>query len=193
VRLVLASRSPRREDLLRAAGFVFDIEPADVDEAVLPGERPADCAIRLASAKAQVVAARRPGDVVLGADTVVIVNDVILGKPDGTADAERMLRQLSGRTHEVVTGVALCQGAQVRTAAARTLVDFAQLTEEDLAWYLATGEPADKAGAYGVQGGASRFVTRINGSYSNVVGLPVAMVTDLLRMVAPLQAFTAGG
>jgi septum formation protein len=185
VRLVLASASPRRSELLRAAGLAFDVVPADVDETALEGETPEAHVLRLARVKAERVAAGRPADVVLGADTVVAIDGLILGKPGDEADATAMLRRLSGRTHEVVTGVAVVAGAGMATSVDRTLVHFAQLSEEDLAWYVRSGEPLDKAGAYGIQGRASRFVDRIDGSYSNVVGLPVRLAVRLLEEVVP--------
>jgi septum formation protein len=182
VRLVLASSSPRRADLLRAAGLEFLVVPSEADETPLPDESPEPHVRRLALAKAQRVAAGvGPQTVVLGADTVVTIDRLILGKPGHAAEAAAMLRRLSGRTHEVLTGVALVLGATVVVEVGRTLVHFSQLTEEDLTWYVSSGEPLDKAGAYGIQGLASRFVDRIEGSYSNVVGLPVSLVVSLLR------------
>ena len=182
MRLVLASSSPRRANLLRAAGLEFLVVPAEADETPLPDESPEPHVRRLALAKAQRVAAGvGPQTVVLGADTVVTVDGLILGKPGHAAEAGAMLRRLSGRTHEVLTGVALVLGATVVVEVCRTLVHFSQLTEEDLTWYVSSGEPWDKAGAYGIQGLASRFVDRIEGSYSNVVGLPVSLVVSLLR------------
>lgn len=189
MRLVLASQSPRRADLLRLAGYRFDIQPAHVDEAVRTGEQPDAFVERLAREKAAAVARLRPDDVVIGADTVVVVNHVVLGKPDDVVHAQDMLRRLSGRTHEVWTGVAVSLAGRIEAEVSRTLVQFTHLTEEELAWYVATGEPFDKAGAYGVQGLASRFVERIEGSYSNVVGLPVSVVARLLRAVAPAGVF----
>jgi len=189
VRLVLASQSPRRADLLRVAGYRFDIQAPDVDETPREGEQPGEFVERLAREKAGAVLRLRPDDIVIGADTVVVVNHVVLGKPNDAADARDMLQRLSGRTHEVLTGVAVSAAGRTEAEVARTVVQFTHLTEEDLAWYLASGEPADKAGAYGVQGLASRFVERIEGSYSNVVGLPVSVVVRLLRVVAPAATF----
>jgi septum formation protein len=186
VRLILASASPRRADLLRSAGFAFEVRSPSVDETVLPGEDAHAHVTRLATAKADAAAATTdPGEVVLAADTVVVVDGCILGKPRDEADAAAMLRRISGRAHEVVTGVCLRQGGRSAVAVERTVVHFSPLTEEDLAWYVASGEPRDKAGAYGIQGLASRFVERIEGSYGNVVGLPVALVVRLLRDLAP--------
>jgi septum formation protein len=173
--LVLASQSPRRSELLRNAGIPFRVQAADVDETPLPGEPPVDYVRRLAHAKANAV----PGNLVLGADTVVVASGEILGKPANPADATRMLQLLSGRSHEVITGVCLA-GAETIVAHDTTTVFFSPLTGEEIAGYVATGEPMDKAGAYAIQGLASRFVERIEGSYSNVVGLPVALVYRLL-------------
>ena len=176
-RLVLASASPRRADLLRAAGLTFDVAPADIDEDVRAGEDPAGYVDRLAREKAASVADRHPDAFVLAADTTVVVDGMILGKPVDADDARRMLRLLSGRSHEVLTGVCLLgPGAFERAAVVRTTVEFARLTDAEIAWYAATGEPLDKAGAYAVQGLASRFVWRIEGSHPNVVGLPVEVV-----------------
>ncbi len=184
MRLVLASRSPRRVDLLTRAGYRFEVAPADIDESRLEGEPPRELVRRLAREKAAAVAPRHPGAVVLGADTLVVVDGVVLGKPADAAGAAAMLRRLSGRGHEVLTGVALhapdrcCDGVQA------TRVVFRSLSPDDVAWYVATGESTDKAGAYSIQGLASRFVTRLEGSYTNVVGLPMELVDGLLRELA---------
>lgn len=182
--IYLASQSPRRADLLRAAGLAFEVIAVDVDESAVPGESPEAYARRLAEAKARAGHERRPDGVVLGADTIVLVDGRVLGKPADDAEARAMLRMLSGRAHEVLTGVALASSAGVTSDIARTEVWFAALNDEQIAAYVATGEPRDKAGAYGVQGLASRFVDRIDGSYANVVGLPVALV---YRMLARLR------
>ena len=159
--------------------------PADVDEAMDPEEMPEGYVRRLAQLKAEAVLPRAGARPVLGADTVVIVDNTVLGKPFDTGDAERMLRLLSGRDHTVMTGVCLINPAaetgRVQMSTARTRVGFAALTDEEIRWYIASGEPMDKAGAYAIQGLASRFVTFIEGSYSNVVGLPVALVYDLCK------------
>ncbi len=181
--LVLASASPRRAELLAAAGFDFVVAHADIDETPRPGELPAAYVLRLAEAKARAVAPRFPGQAVLGADTTVVVDGDILGKPADAADAAAMLRRLQGRAHQVMTGVALVGAAGARVALAETRVWFGPMTEHDIAAYVATGEPMDKAGAYGIQGWAARYVTRVDGSYSNVVGLPVSVVHDLVRQV----------
>lgn len=178
---MLASASPRRAELLKAAGIEFDVIVANVDESVQAGETPDAHVRRLAEEKARAVIPQARGRPVLAADTVVVVDGVILGKPADPGDATRMLRMLSGRAHDVMTGVTLAREtpSAVTTCVAITTVEIAALTEAEIAWYAASGEPADKAGAYAIQGLASRFVTRIDGSYSNVVGLPVAVVYDL--------------
>ncbi len=181
VPLILASASPRRADLLAAAGFTFDIVPVEIDERVEANE-PADRYVsRLALAKAREVARRNPGTPVLGADTAVVADDRILGKPADAEEAAAMLRMLSGRVHEVLTGVALCVDDREACEVACTRVRFLQLSAAEIDWYVASREPYDKAGGYAVQGLASRFVESIDGSYSNVVGLPVVAVYRLLK------------
>jgi septum formation protein len=210
--LILASASPRRAQLLTAAGIRFEVEAADVDETPLTGEPPEAYVQRLALDKARAVAQRgsapsrtqpqpsapagiephRPAPaptslhlpvtarLVLGADTTVVVDGRILAKPDDAVEARQMLEQLSGRSHQVLTGVALLGHAAPAVAVAATAVWFAPMTSEDIAWYIETGEWRDKAGAYGIQGRISRFVARLEGSYTNVVGLPVSLVCGLL-------------
>jgi septum formation protein len=181
MRLILASGSPRRAELLRAAGFAFDVEPVEVDERFRRGEKPGNAVARLAQAKAGTVAARHPLAVVLGADTTVVVRGEPLGKPADQIDAVRMLRLLSGRTHEVLTGICLSSGGRSLVHVEPSRVRVARMSEEEIAWYVSTGEPADKAGAYAVQGLASRFIEGIDGSYANVVGLPIYNVCELLK------------
>jgi septum formation protein len=180
--LILASASPRRADLLAAAGFEFVVRPVEIDEQPRDGETPVDYVLRLAREKAAAAAAANPvsGEVVIAADTSVVVDGQILGKPVDDEDACRMLRLLSGREHEVLTGVAIRRDGREASAVASTCVQFLPLTTEEITWYVASGEPRDKAGAYAVQGLASRFVEQIRGSYANVVGLPVALVHRLL-------------
>ncbi len=179
-RLILASRSPRRCEILAQAGLLFTLRlPAEIDETPLPGERPRDYVMRLAREKARTVTAE-PGATVLGADTAVVVDDEILGKPRDAADAERMLRLLSGRRHDVITGICL-RGELEILEAATTNVWFSTLSDEEIRDYIASGEPMDKAGAYGIQGLASKFIERLEGCYFNVVGLPVALVYQCLR------------
>ena len=192
-RLILASASPRRADLLRAAGFTFDVEHADVDERRDAHETPTTYVRRLALVKASVVAHRFPRRPVLGADTAVVINDLVLGKPEDAADAGRMLRLLSGRPHEVMTGVALVAPDGAVTVRDVTVsVVLLAVTPAEIAWYVASGEPFDKAGAYGIQGLASRFVERIEGSYTAVVGLPVALVHQMLREAGVWTILTGG-
>ena len=179
--LILASASPRRAELLAAAGFRFEVVPQELDETPRNGESPEAYVLRLACEKVRS-ACRKTGSIIVGADTVVVVEGEVLGKPRDDADAARMLKRLSGRSHEVLTGVAV-GGDRVLSEVARTTVRFLPLEADEIAWYVASGEPRDKAGAYAIQGLASRFVERIDGSYSNVVGLPVALVYRLLRQL----------
>jgi len=215
VRIVLASSSPRRAELLRAAGFDFEIVTVDVDERRRDGETPSAYVRRLAAQKSASAAASgavaRPfqgrdevaGDrdpkrvalqtdhiVILGADTAVVVDDAILGKPRDDEEAAAMLHRLSGRRHEVLTGVSLRRGGLEVGRVESTGVYFAQLSGADVAWYVASGEGRDKAGAYAIQGLASRFIPRIEGSYSNVVGLPIACVHELIAQILASPAQT---
>ncbi len=194
--LVLASASPRRRELLLQAGFSFEVHPAHIPEEPLAGEDPLTYVKRLAQEKAQVVFRELAGAnknaeeeglngksslTVLGADTTVTLDDAILGKPEDAADAARMLRLLSGRTHRVITGVALVTAQSVDVAAEATSVSFLTISNQEIAAYVATGEPMDKAGAYAIQGRAARWIPRIEGCYFNVVGLPLALVSTLLE------------
>jgi septum formation protein len=197
--LILASASPRRAEILRRAGIPFRARAAHVDETILPGETPGACVRRLARLKAEAVS--RSGEIVLGADTVVVAGGRILGKPRNARDAARMLRLLSGRAHEVITGICLLRAGDARSSAAAsngraasgrvyicdavtTRVWFRRLSRTEIAGYVASGEPMDKAGAYAIQGLASKFVTRIEGCYFNVVGLPVSRVWEILQRIA---------
>ncbi len=193
MRLILASASPRRAELLSAAGFDFDVRPVQVDETPLPGELPSAYVLRVAVLKAQSYQRLAEGEVVLAADTTVVVDGSILGKPDDDADARRMLRLLSGREHEVLTGVALRENGRIVSAVESTRVHVLPLSGAEVDWYVASGEPADKAGAYAVQGLAARFVHRIDGSYSNVVGLPVSRVFLMLKALAVREPGRACG
>jgi septum formation protein len=179
--LVLASSSPRRQELLRNARITFEVLPAHIAEDPFPGERAKECAERLAREKALSVAQKRRGDAVLGADTVVVIGNQILGKPVDFADAARMLRLLSGRTHEVITAVCLVVNGQSSVASESTRVTMIDISDDEIRDYVTSGEPMDKAGAYAIQGIASRWIPRIEGDYSNVVGLPVAMVYRMLK------------
>jgi len=185
--LVLASASPRRRELLTQAGFVFSVHPAHIPEDLLSGEEPIAYVTRLAREKAEAVFRELSGDrayvdlAVLGADTTVTLDGHILAKPEDAADAARMLRMLSGRTHRVITGVAVVTARRVEVAAEVTAVRFLALSEAEIAAYIATGEPMDKAGAYGIQGRAAQWIPRIEGCYFNVVGLPLALVGAMLE------------
>jgi septum formation protein len=179
--ILLASASPRRAELLRNAAIPFTVEASHVPEERAPEENPLDYALRLARDKAQFVFTRHPQRIVLGADTVVVVDQHLLEKPQDANDAARMLRLLSGRTHEVITCVSLMAKGFERTEAESTRVVFGSVSEEEIAAYVKSGEPMDKAGAYAIQGMASRWVSRIEGCYFNVVGLPVQRVYRLLQ------------
>ncbi len=193
--LVLASGSPRRRELLTQAGYRFEVHPADISEDALPGEDPILYVTRLAREKAEAVFreiagasslgnVRPDGEsslVVLGADTTVTLDNAILGKPEDAADAARILRLLSGRTHRVITGVAVVSAERTEVAAEVTAVRFLTLSEAEIAAYVATGEPMDKAGAYAIQGRAARWIPRIEGCYFNVMGLPLALVGSMLE------------
>lgn len=188
-RLILASRSPRRAELLRLVGAQFEITPADVDESALPEERAEAHVLRLAEAKARAAASRAAsaeaeGTLVLGADTIVTLDRAILGKPADEEEARRMLASLSGRVHEVWTGLFLFDPTRDRGVgeAVRSIVKFSRLDSDEIDRYVATGEPLDKAGAYAVQGYGAAFVEAIEGSYSNVVGLPLGHLRHLLRL-----------
>lgn len=200
--LILASASPRRRELLVQGGYEFEVHPAHLNEEIRPGEDPIAYVVRLAGEKAEAVfreLMQRKGTmtgqksvgedetgnslVVLGADTTVELDGQIFGKPENEADAARMLRQLSGRTHRVITGVALVTDTGKQVAAEVTGVSFLTLSDEEIADYVATGEPMDKAGAYAIQGRAARWIPRIEGCYFNVVGLPLALVSTLLESV----------
>lgn len=181
--LVLASSSPRRTEILTAVGWPFEAQPAHIDETRLEGEPPEDFVSRLARGKAERVASARLFGLVLGADTTVVVDGHILEKPRDEADARRMLRLMSERWHEVLTGVALVSAESGRVAAGleRTRVRFAAMTDEEIAWHVETGSVLDKAGAYAIQGRAALFIEGIEGDYWNVVGLPVRLVYELAR------------
>lgn len=178
--LVLASSSPRRRELLSLLGIAFEVQAADVDESRHPDEAPTVYAARLAREKALAVKRLRPGDAVLGADTIVVVDGSVLGKPADRDDARRMLRLLSGRSHEVITAVCVA-AAERREHAETTSVLMSVIPDDELQAYVASGEPVDKAGAYAIQGGAAKWVYRIEGDYFNVVGLPVWAVWRMLR------------
>ncbi len=190
--LVLASGSPRRREMLQRLGLTFTTRPMDLDETPHPGEEACPYVLRLGEAKAR--AAARPGELVLAADTTVAVDGDILGKPESPAEAREMLSRLAGRQHEVYTGVGLCAPDQQLciSAVEKTVVSFARMSAEEIAWYVDSGEPMDKAGAYGIQGLSSLFITGIEGDYNNVVGLPLAATYRLMRRAGwDLLAFRA--
>lgn len=181
-RLILASGSPRRQELLRGAEIEFEVFPADIQEDLNPGEPPLDYALRMAREKALKVAAQFPYDYVLEADTIVVLDDQVLAKPRDSQDAQRMLAMLSNRCHQVRTAVTVvAPGGSIDTQSCVTAVSFRKLGRDEILKYVATGEPRDKAGAYAIQGGAASWVVRVEGDYSNVVGLPMALVGKMLR------------
>jgi len=183
VRVVLASSSPRRHDLLDLIGIRHEVIPADVDESVQGRESPAKHAERLAREKAGVVAGRDPKAVAIGADTIVLIDKKILGKPANSVDAGSMLRLLSGRVHTVVTAVAVARGKKIASAVEKVSVTFRELSDDEIDAYIATGEPMDKAGAYGIQGYGATIVERIEGDYFAVMGLPLVKLVSLLGEV----------
>jgi nucleoside triphosphate pyrophosphatase len=182
-RIILASASPRRAELLRQIGVTFEMVPSQIEERPHPDEAPADYTTRIARAKVIAVASERDAGLVIGADTVVVLDDCLIGKPQDEADARKLLKQLSGKWHAVLTAVALYDaktGHEVSDCE-KTMVKFAQLTDKEIEWYVSTGEPMDKAGAYGIQGLGGLFVEEIAGNYYNVVGLPIPLVYRLAR------------
>jgi septum formation protein len=190
--IILASSSPRRREFLKQLGIQFKIVGPRIEEQPERGEEPGHFAWRLAVDKASDVAARVPGrSIIIAADTIVVLGKTILGKPKDAADAQRMLKMLSGREHEVITGVCVRQGKKKRSFVTSTDVEFKKLTKQEIEFYIASGEPMDKAGAYAIQGIGSFLVRKISGSYTNVVGLPVAELLDVLEKGFGLQLFTS--
>jgi septum formation protein len=184
MRIILASASPRRAELLSAAGFDFDVVPADVDETPHENEEPKAYVLRVARTKAdQIVRLQSVHGIVLAADTTVTVDGRVMGKPRSREDAVSMLQALSGVVHEVHTAVVIQRGGRRLEEVVTTQVRFRRLTDEEIAWYVASGEPAGKAGGYGIQGRAARFIDRIEGSWSNVVGLPISTVYHLITLI----------
>ncbi len=181
--IILASSSPRRRDLLRQIGVDFDIFPADVNESILAGESPEDYAVRVSLDKVRVVAKKVGEGIIIAADTIVVFKDIVLGKPVDSEDAKRMLEMLSGKMHRVITGLAVMNAATgvVICRASTTSVWFRNLDEDEVKKYVLSGEPLDKAGAYGIQGKGALLVARIEGCYNNVVGLPLALLDEVLR------------
>ena len=187
-KVVLASGSPRRKELLDAVGWPYEAIVAGIDESVMPNEAPAAYVQRLARSKAEAVAAQLPSGLVLGADTTVVIENEILGQPEDDDDARRMLQLLNGKWHEVLTGVAVVRVAGDSHSEAlvdyeTTRVRFAEMTRREIDWYIATGEARGKAGAYGIQGAAGLFIQEIEGDYFNIVGLPIRLVYELARKV----------
>jgi len=186
--IVLASASPRRVELLQSAGIPVSVQPSGIAEVLLSEETPEEHAMRLARDKARDVAKLGKGRYFIGADTIVVSEDEIMGKPRDAADAERMLRKLSGKVHQVITGFSVIDrisNAEI-TAAAKTLVYFKELRDDEIRTYIASGCPFDKAGAYAIQGDAAHMVRKIEGSYTNVVGLPLCEVVEALRSLGAL-------
>ena len=188
--LILASQSPRRKELLKQLGYDFTCVPADIDESVLSSESPEQYVARLALAKAQAIAIKHDDVVVLGSDTSVVFGQHILGKPESLSDCHTMLTMLSGNTHEVVTAIAGVKGQRFEVVIVSTAVDFKTLSEKEITHYWHTGEPQDKAGAYGIQGIAGQFVKQIRGSYSAVVGLPLYETAQLLSAFGVKSSMT---
>jgi septum formation protein len=188
-RVVLASASPRRHELLNLIGIAHEVRPANIDETMRPRETPRRHAERLAREKASAIAKRDPDLITIGADTVVVINRKVLGKPVDTDDAARMLALLSGREHVVTTAVAVSRGKKLRSAVEEVRVRVRRLRDDEIEAYIATGEPMDKAGAYGIQGYGATIVERIEGDYFAVMGLPVVRLVGLLRDVGVTYRF----
>jgi septum formation protein len=197
LRVILASQSPRRRELLNLVGIAHEVQPADIDETYLAGERPRDHAERLARGKTAVIVTREPDAVVIGSDTIVVVDGDVLGKPADDGDAARMLARLAGRSHTVITAVAVAWRGETRSAVEEVGVAFHPLTSEEIAAYIATREPMDKAGAYGIQGYGATIVSRVDGDYFAVMGLPLQRLTRVLASLGlrydfgPLEAADA--
>ena len=188
-RVVLASASPRRRDLLDLIGIAHEVRPANIDETMRPRETPRRYAERLAREKASAIATRDPDLITIGADTVVVINRKVLGKPADATDAARMLRMLSGREHTVITAVAVSRGRKLRSAIEEVRVKFRRLRDDEIDAYIAMGEPMDKAGAYGIQGYGATIVERIEGDYFAVMGLPLVRLVGLMRDVGVRYQF----
>jgi septum formation protein len=189
VRVILASQSPRRRELLNLVGIAHEVQPADIDESYLAGERPREHAERLARGKTAVIAAREPDALVIGSDTIVVVDGDVLGKPADELDAVRMLARLAGRSHVVVTAVAVCWRGETRSAVEEVGVTFHPMSRTEIDAYIATGEPMDKAGAYGIQGYGATIVARVDGDYFAVMGLPLQRLTRVLNSLGIRYGF----
>ena len=190
-RVILASSSPRRRELLDLVGIAYAVQPADIDETYRDGEEAPAHAERLAREKGATIAARHPDAVIISADTIVVIDGLVLGKPRDEADAARMLSMLGGQTHVVLTAVAVMYGGHVRSAVESVRVTFRPLDRERIGAYIATGEPLDKAGAYGIQGFGATLVERVDGDYFAVMGLPLARMVDLLQEIGVRYEFGA--
>jgi len=193
VRVILASGSPRRHDLLQMVGIEHDVIPADIDESQLDGERPAEYAERLAREKGATIAARFPDSLVISADTIVVEQGDVLGKPRDAAEARAMLRRLAGRTHIVFTAVATTLSGRMLSGVEEVAVTFLPLSDRTIASYVATGEPMDKAGSYGIQGYGATLVQRIDGDFFAVMGLPLARLVTMLRELGVEYEFGESG
>ena len=189
LRVILASQSPRRRELLALVGIAHDVQPADIDESYFTGERPRDHAERLARGKAEVIASREPDAVVIGSDTIVVVDGDVLGKPTDANDAVRMLARLAGRSHTVITAVAVAWRGETRSAVEQVGVTFHPLSRAEIDAYIATREPMDKAGAYGIQGYGATIVARVDGDYFAVMGLPLQRLVRVLDALGIRYAF----
>lgn len=189
IKVILASQSPRRRELLTLIGLAHSVQPADIDESVHPNEAPVAHAERLARTKASVIAERELDALVVGSDTIVVIDDQILGKPADATHAAQMLRQLSGRTHTVVTAVAVAQGSKIVSGVELVSVTFRALSDQMIADYIATGEPMDKAGSYGIQGYGATIVERIDGDYFAVMGLPLGRLIGLCAQIGANYRF----
>jgi len=189
VRVILASQSPRRRELLNLVGIAHEVQPADIDESYLAGERPREHAERLARGKTAVIARREPDALVIGSDTIVVVDGDVLGKPVDEPDAVRMLERLAGRSHVVVTAVAVAWRGETRSAVEEVGVTFHPMNRTEIDAYIATGEPMDKAGAYGIQGYGATIVSRVDGDYFAVMGLPLQRLTRVLASIGIRYAF----
>ena len=189
LRVILASQSPRRRELLNLVGIAHEVRPADIDESYLAGERPREHAERLARGKAAVIAAREPDAVIIGSDTIVVVDGDVLGKPAGDLDAVRMLARLAGRSHTVITAVAVAWRGEIHSSVEEVGVTFHPLTRSEIDAYIATREPMDKAGAYGIQGYGATIVSRVDGDYFAVMGLPLQRLTRVLASLGIRYAF----
>lgn len=192
IRVILASRSPRRRELLALVGIDHEVMPADINEDVRAGEQAVPYTERLAREKAAVIAAQHPGAYVIAADTTVVVDTDILGKPVDAADARAMVKRLSGRSHVVCTGIAVAHGARIESAVEQVGVTFRSLTDEEIAAYVETGEPMDKAGAYGIQGWGATIVERVDGDYFSVMGLGLRRVVELFARLGVSYGFADG-